>query len=133
MLKVVFDTNVYISAMITRGGEAEKAYFLAIEKKIELFTSIAIITKTAKKLREKFQWNDENIKLAVKHVSKVATILKPDITINILKDKPDNKILECAIKSEADLIITGDKHLLNLKQYEGINIIKISEIFRRIE
>jgi len=133
VLKVVFDTNVYISALITKGGKAEEAYVFAIEKKIKLFTSISILTETAKKLREKFQWDDEHIKFAVKHISKIAIVLKPSMSINLLKDKPDNRILECAKESKADLIVTGDKHLLNIKQYEGIEIIRISEILKRLK
>lgn len=133
MLKVVFDTNVCISALITKGGKAEEAYLLAIEKKIKLFISISILTGTAKKLREKFQWDDENIRIAVKHISTVAGIVNPIIKINILKDKPDNRILECAKEAGADFIVAGDKPLLVLQNYEGINIIRISDILKKIK
>lgn len=126
MLRVIFDTNVYISAFTSHGSKAEQAYLLAVRGKIEIYTSAAILTETAKKLREKFLWDDDNITALLKHISKAATVLKPDIRINVLKDAPDNRILECAKQAHADLIVTGDKHLLDLKSYENIGITNIA-------
>ncbi len=126
MLKVVFDTNVFIFAFSFPDSKAEQAYLYAIEGKIELFTSVPILTETAKKLREKFRWEDNEITIALKHISKVASVLKPLIKLDVLSDEPDNRILECAKESNADLIVTGDKHLLSMKDYDGIGITKIS-------
>ncbi len=131
MLKVVFDTNVYISALITPGGNAEKVFFLALEKKIYLFTSIPILTETAKKLTDKFLWDNDHVKSAVKHIGRVATVVKPMKKLNVLNDEPDNRILECAKQAEADLIITGDKHLLVLKEFEGIDVVKIAHFLKK--
>jgi putative PIN family toxin of toxin-antitoxin system len=120
--KVVFDTNVYISAFITRGGKAEQAWKLALEGKVEVFTSVAILTEMAGKLREKFHWRDELIKATIKHIAKTAKVIKPSIKINILADEPDNRILECAQGAGAEIIVTGDKHLLDLVSFKGIKI-----------
>jgi len=125
-MKVVFDTNVYISAFISPGSKAEEAYLLAVDGRVELYTSVAILTETAKKLREKFLWDDNRITAALKHIGRAATVLKPEKKLTILSDAPDNRILECAIEAGAGLIVTGDKHLLNLKQYEGIGITRIA-------
>jgi hypothetical protein len=62
----------------------------------------------------------------LRHISKVSTVLKPNIRLNVLKDAPDNRILECAKQAHADLIVTGDKHLLDLKSYENIGITNIA-------
>jgi putative PIN family toxin of toxin-antitoxin system len=120
--KVVFDTNVYISAFITRGGKAEQAWKLALEGKVEVFTSVAILTEMAGKLREKYHWRDELIKATIKHIAKTAKVIKPSIKINILADEPDNRILECAQGAGAEIIVTGDKHLLDLVSFKGIKI-----------
>ena len=125
-MKVVFDTNVYISAFISPGSKAEEAYLLAVDGRIELYTSVAILTETAKKLRGKFLWDDVRIASALKQISRVATVLKPVNRLTILSDNPDNRILECAKDAGAGLIVTGDKHLLDLKQYEGIGITRIA-------
>ena len=126
MLKVVFDTNVYISAFISPGSKAEEAYLLAVNGRVELYTSVAILTETARKLREKFLWDDDKITGALKHISKIAIVLKPLKRLNILSDAPDNRVLECAKEADAHLIVTGDSHLLDLKEYEGIGITRIA-------
>lgn len=130
MHKVVFDTNVYISAFITKHGRAEEAYLLAAGRKFQLYTSVPIITEMASKLRTKFLWDDEAIKKAVRHVSSVATIVKPAIKLEILSDEPDNRIIECSKAAEADFIVTGDKHLLVLKEFEASRIVTIAEFLR---
>lgn len=127
MQRVVFDTNVYISAFLTQNGRAEEAYLLAVRKKFQLYTSVPIITELASKLRTKFLWDDEAIKKAVKHVSSVATVVKPTVKLSILSDEPDNRILECAKTADAHFIVTGDKHLLVRKEFEGSRIVTIAE------
>lgn len=132
MQKVVFDTNVFISALITSGGRAEKAYLLSVEGSIVLHTSIPILTEMAGKLRTKFLWEDDKIIAAVKHISMVVNVAESRFKLNILKDDPDNKVLECAKDYKADLIVTADKHLLALKKFEGIHILRITEFLERI-
>lgn len=127
MLKVVFDTNVYISAFTVPGSKAETAFLLAVRGKIQLYTSVPILTETARILRDKFAWDDEHITLALKHISKVAKVLKPTKKIHVLKDEPDNRILECAECAKADIIVTGDKHLLELKTHLGTGIARIAD------
>lgn len=126
MLKVVFDTNVFISALISPNSKAEEAYLLAIEGSVALFTSVAILTETAGKLRDKFLWDDEKITAAIKHISRSATVVRPKKKLQILADEPDNRILECAMEAQAHLIVTGDRHLLGLKEFEGIGITRIA-------
>jgi uncharacterized protein len=124
--QVVFDTNVYISALITPGGRAEEAWLLALEGRIEVYTTVAILTDTAAKLRGKFHWEDEWIKRALRHVADIAMVVKPTLRIKLLNDDPDNRILECARHAGAEVIVTGDRHLLSLKCFEGIRIMTIA-------
>ena len=126
MLKVVFDTNVYVSAFTTSNSKAEDAYLLAVRGKVELYTSVSILTELARKLREKFQWDDSEITSLLKHISRVATVIKPVIKIKLLQDETDNRILKCAKASNSNLVVTGDKHLLSLKEFDGIGITRIA-------
>jgi uncharacterized protein len=126
-LKVVFDTNIYISAFVIPGGNAEKAYLRAINRDFELYTSIAILTELAGKLEGKFGWEKQKIAQLLTYISRTARVLKTSPHLKILSDDPDNRILECAIEAKADLIITGDKHLLKIKHYEDSRIIKLSD------
>ncbi len=125
-MKVVFDTNIYISAFVIPGGNAEKAYLKAIEGDFELYTSLAILAELANKLDEKFGWEKNKIEQLIKSISNLAIVLKTQPPLHIVSDEPDNRILECALKANAKYIVTGDKHLLNLKSYESIEIIKLS-------
>ncbi len=53
--------------------------------------------------------------------------MKPVKKIHILKDDPDNRVLECALHGKADAIVTGDKEVLKLKGFEGIRIMTLKE------
>jgi putative PIN family toxin of toxin-antitoxin system len=93
---------------------------------------VPILTETAKKLREKFRWDDEHITAALKQISKIAEIVKPQSKITVLYDEPDNRVLECAVQAGAHLIVTGDRHLLQLKNHEGIGITRISGLLKTL-
>lgn len=131
-LKAVFDSSVFISAFAIPGSKSEEAFLLAVRGKVSLFTSPAIIAETANKLREKFDLSDNEILLILKQISKAAEVIKPKEKIEVLEDSPDNRILECAVSAKADLIVTGDKHLLKLKNYQGIGIARVADFLRTI-
>lgn len=131
-MKAVFDTNVSVSAFIFPGSQGEQAFLLAQRRKVELYTSLQILTETAKVLREKFDQSEQDITAALKIISKVAMIVRPVRKITILEDAPDNRILECAVTAKADLVVTGDSHLLKLKEFEGIFILRLADFLRTI-
>jgi putative PIN family toxin of toxin-antitoxin system len=125
-LKVVFDTNIYISAFVIPGGNAEKAYIHAIDGDFELCTSVAILTELARKLDEKFGWEKQKIAQLITSISNLATVFKTTPWLQVISDDPDNRILECALKAAADFVVTGDKHLLKLRSYKHLEIIRLS-------
>jgi uncharacterized protein len=125
-VKVVFDTNIYISAFVIPGGNAERAYLQAVDGDFELCTSIAILTELARKLDEKFGWEKEKIEQLITSISNIANTFKTSPRLKVLSDDPDNRILECALDATAEFIVTGDKHLLNLTSYQNIEIINLS-------
>lgn len=129
-MKVVFDTNIFISAFVVRGSLGERAFLFAQQKRFDLCTSVAILTETARKLRGKFNQADDDITDALKLISRASTIYKPSVRVDVLADAPDNRILECAIAARTDLIVTGDRHLLRLKNYQGIPIIRLAHLLR---
>ena len=129
-MKAVFDTNIFISAFIIPGSQGEKAFLLARQRRFELYTSVPILTETANKLREKFNQSEEDIKEALKTISRAAEVLKPSIKLDVLEDVPDNRILECAVEAKADVIVTGDRHLLKLKKFQGIPVVRLVDFLR---
>lgn len=130
MLKVVFDSNVYIAAYVISGSKSEEAFILASKGRFNLFVSPIIVAEIANKLRKKFGASDAEAQQFVRQIAKVATVLSSRVTVRTLSDDPDNRILECAVAAKADLIVTGDKHLLKLKQFRGIGIARVADLLR---
>ena len=126
MLRVVFDTNVYISAFSTEVARSKSAFRMVKHGKAALYVSVDILMKTACKLRDKFSMDDEDITTVLKTISKISTVIKTERRISLLADEPDNRILDCAVQAKADLIVTGDRHLLALREYEGIVITTVA-------
>lgn len=122
MLRIVLDSNVYISALLF-SGLPRKILNLAFNNRIKLVISKDIISETARVLRNKFKWPEHNINKFVRRLSSISEVVIPDIKINIIEEKDsDNRILECAVSGNAHLIVSGDRHLLKLKSYKNIPI-----------
>ena len=132
MIRAVFDTNVFLSAIVF-GGNPERAFLLTRERRIRLLVSPAILMEMASILREKFGWGERDAADAVKTIGRAAELIKPSTTVSVLKDEGDNRILECAVKGHADVIISGDHHLLDLKKYGGIAILRPAEFLDQYE
>lgn len=130
--KVVFDTNVFISAFAVPGSLAEEAFRYAYQGKVLLITSPAIISETANKLREKFDLSEDEITRIIRLIAKVSKVIKPVKTYSFLSDEADNRIIECAFEGKANLIITGDKHLLKVKNFKGIGIARVNDFLRTL-
>ncbi len=132
-MKVVFDTNIFISAFVIPGSKAEEAYLRALRRDFALYSSVAILTETAQKLREKFNWQNVKITRLLNTIAKVATVTKTQPHLHLLRDEPDNRVLECAEAASADFIVTGDKHLLSLKHFQNSRIIRLSDFLPNLQ
>lgn len=121
--KVVLDTNVYLSAIIF-GGNTRHILDLTIKGEITAYISYSILFEIAEKLEKKFHWDNDQIIVTIKTLAKSATVVNPTIKLDAVKDdRNDNKIIEAAVTSKADYIITGDKHLLKIGKYQEVQII----------
>jgi len=94
-LKVVFDTNIFISAFVIPGSKAEAAYSHALRRDFTLYSSVAILTETAQKLREKFGWQQDKITFLLKAIARVAMVIKTKPHLHLLVDEPDNRARMC--------------------------------------
>ena len=130
-MKVVFDTNIFISAFVIPGGKAEASYSHALRKDFTLYSSVAILTETAQKLEEKFGWQQDKISSLLKAISKVAIVIKTEPHLHLLADEPDNRVLECAEAVGADFIVTGDKHLLFLKHFQNSTVVRLADFLKK--
>ncbi|MBI4843259.1 MAG: putative toxin-antitoxin system toxin component, PIN family [Nitrospirae bacterium] len=126
-MRVVFDTNIFISAFIFPGGQAEKAMSRITSADDTLLISKAIIDEVLTVLHNKFSRDIEAISHTAVFLSELGIMVHKTRKISVLKDDPDNRILECALSGKADIIVTGDKEMLALKEYRGVTIISLRE------
>lgn len=126
-MKVVFDTNIFISALVIPGSLAEKAVARILEERDELIISTDIIKEVLSVLSLKFGREREALSHVAVILSNLGELVRPDRRIQVLRDEPDNRILECAISGKADLIVTGDKEILRMKEYMGIKITSLRD------
>jgi len=134
MLRIVIDTNIYISAILF-DGKPESIIKLAAAEKVTLYTSHAIVAEVAGVLRNKFNWTNQQVEYADLFIRDISVLITPACLISKIKtDDADNRILECAVESRANFIVTGDrKHLLPLKKYEEIQIVDVAEFLEVFE
>lgn len=124
-MKVVFDTNIYISAFVFISVSAEKAIQKILNNEDTLIISKPIVEETLRILAEKFDRNIEELSRTAIFLSEIATTVAPRERISVLSDEPDNRILEYAVEGHADKIVTGDKAMLSLGVYESIEIVTL--------
>lgn len=135
MYKVVFDTNVYVSAA-GFGGKPEMLLRLCRgrHRQIELFTSHEILKETVRVLAsDKFQFTKEEIADAVSVIVESAKVIEPKPKLTVIADEADNRILECAVKAKAEFIISGDRHLLDLGEYKRISVLRPAQFLNLLE
>lgn len=130
-LRVVLDSDVYISAFLHSQGLPCLIWRRALARDYTLLVSPAIMTEVAGVLREKACWDDARLIRRLKLVAKVAEIIAPKISLQVVADdEPDNRILECAVAGKAHLVVSGDHHLTRLKVFQGIGIIRPIDLIR---
>ena len=136
-MKVTVDTNTLISATFWH-GDSEKIIIKVEDKEIELVLSTDIINEYADvldydEIKDKIKDKKLEMGYSVGKIISISKIVEPLEKLDVVKEDPDdNKILECAKEGKVDYIITQDKHLLKLKNFEGIEIVKPDEFLKNI-
>lgn len=119
---VVLDTNVLISALIF-GGIPRQLLDMCLRRDMAGVTSDILLAEFSDVVTKKFHFDPGmTAKIKQKLVRKYL-VVHPKRTINVLADQPDNRVLEAAATGQCNSIITGDKDLLTLKQFESIVIL----------
>jgi uncharacterized protein len=126
-MKVVFDSNVYVSALTAPGGVAGQALVAAAEGRFQLALSRPILTEVLAVLSRKFARAPEQLARVALFMASAAEVVEPDRRIDVLVDEPDNRILECAAAANAGVIVTGDRAMLALGTFEGIAIVSLRQ------
>ena len=130
-MKVTVDSNFLISATQWDYSVAHKLLKRIILSDAKIFTTQDILNETVEVLERDFEYSKNEANNIIKKILLFAKLIEPKQKINVIKDDPDdNKVIECAVESFSDYIITYDRHLLKLKEYKGIKIVKPEEIFK---
>ena len=134
MLNITADTNILISATIAKGNEY-RILLLAKKGKIHLSISPQILKEFKGVIsRPRFGFSSEQVDRVLKQIIHISHLVLPTLNLNVIKDDPDDdRILECALAANSDYIISGDKHLLTLKEFKGIKIIRSFHLLETLQ
>jgi putative PIN family toxin of toxin-antitoxin system len=124
-VRVVFDSNILVSALVFPGKQAERAVLRIIEGQDQLLISKPIVDEVLRVLARKFARDPEELSRVAVFLSDLADMMLPRRRVRVLKDDADNRILECAVTGHADLIVTGDQAMLELGAFEGIRLLSL--------
>jgi len=127
-VRVVLDTNVIVSALLF-GGYPERVFLAGLRGEIQLLTSRALLRELESVLHEKFKLDVRLVKDTMDLLKTLAEIVETTSQLKVIAHPDDdNRVLECAVDGNAEFIVTGDtKHILPLKVYKGIKILRPSE------
>ncbi|MCX5806849.1 MAG: putative toxin-antitoxin system toxin component, PIN family [Proteobacteria bacterium] len=138
-IKAVLDTNIIVSGIVSPKGSTRKLLELSKEETFKVVTSILINREILEVLHRNSIYTKYGLNEAI--IDDIAsflyegTILTEDSyeIMKIKKDPEDDKFINCAVEGEADYIVSGDKHLLDLKHYSGIQIVNATSFLRILQ
>ena len=136
-MRVVTDPNILISATFWLGDSSEIINKVK-NNEIELILSEETLNEyirvlNYKEIREKIEAKNLSTKITINELIKISTFVPPSQNIQIVEDPDDNKFIEAAIEGQAQYIISQDKHLLKIKEYQGIKIVSPEEFLKVLD
>ncbi len=133
-MRIVLDTNIFISGIFW-SGLSEKILYAWADNRFKLVASIDIIVEIIKTLMNfRIVLPSRDILLWLSIFVWKAELVEPIEKIDIVKEDPDdNKFIEAALEGNAEYIISQDKHLLDIKEFRRIKIIRPEEAMRIFE
>ena len=130
-MRVVFDTNIYVSAFVLPGSSAHRAIQRILDGHDTLLISKPILDELLTTLARKFSRDSDALSRTALLLTELAELIQPKERVSVFDDDPDNRILECAIAGQAKAIVTGDKAMLADEISRGVRIISLSAYLRR--
>ena len=129
MIRAVIDANVFISAVISPKGNPAKILGAWKADKFQLILSAAILQEIGRvlqypKIARRHRWSREEIQTFVDDLAHLATMTPGKIHLRVIPEDPsDDAYIECAVEGEAEYLVSGDKHLLDLGTYGSVTIL----------
>jgi putative PIN family toxin of toxin-antitoxin system len=131
-MRVVLDSNVYVSAFTLPGGTADVALGVILAGRATALLSEPLLGETLRVLGHKFSMDREELARTALFLGELTEQVSPRRRLAIVADEPDNRVLECAVAGRADAIVTGDRAMLNLRRFEGIEILTLRAFLTRV-
>ena len=132
-IRATLDTNVYLSAFLFQDGTIADVWRFAEAGRYTVVISPFIVREFIEKLREKFKLSEAEREKIKRRVLRRAEIVQPKTVPNVITEDPDDDhILACAVAGEANIIVSGNKHLLRLKEYKDIPIVRPMDFLRTL-
>ena len=128
-MRIVLDTNIFVSSLISDKGNPAKIIRWWLEEKYDVVLTEPILAEILSvtdydRIKKKYAKVNENRLEFTALISEQAIWVEPIDTLNIIvADESDNRYFECALAGNAQYIVTVDKHLLDFGEYEGISIL----------
>lgn len=130
---VVFDTNVLISALLWRGAPYH-AVLLAKAKVVQAVYCDSILAELTGKLRQEFEFDENHVQAVVYQIRQYATKVEIPGTLHVVAQDPDDdQFIECAIVADARWVVSGDHHLLDLGECQGIRILDAQDFIAKVK
>jgi putative PIN family toxin of toxin-antitoxin system len=140
MLRVVLDTNVFVSSLLSTQGLPARVLNAWREGKYLLVTSPPIIAEIvavleSPRISKKYFIRPEDIEQLVELLKTDAVVVpgRAAVTGAVPRDPQDEIFLACALDADADCIVSGDRHLLDLRTYKKIPILTVKQFAERLE
>jgi putative PIN family toxin of toxin-antitoxin system len=139
VLRVVLDTNVFVSSLLNKTGaparlmDAWRAGVYALVTSPPIMAEIKAVLEFPR-IRERYALADDDIRQLFDLLEKDAILVpgRSDGGNAISQDPTDHMFLSCALEAGADVIISGDRHLLSLIVFEGIPVVPIAKFLERL-
>lgn len=129
MIRAVLDANVFVSGILSEEGIPGKILRAWRDERFHLVTSEAILQEIGRVLRypkisRRHGWPEKEVARFIEDVRHLAVLTPGELTLSIVAEDPsDNRYLECALEGDAEYIVSGDRHLLELEYFRGIEIL----------
>ncbi len=132
-MRIVFDTNVLVSALVLPGGRGDDALLSVLRGEHRLVLSHGIIDELLVVLARKFGKDAEELARVAVFLADVAELVEPPAGPGPLDDEADNHVLACAVSAGADAVVTGDRAMLTLVQHQGVAILSLATFLEHNE
>lgn len=131
-MRAVIDTNVLVSALIRRQGVTGRVLRHLRDGRFTIVYSVPLLVEVVEVLsrphiQQKYHILPDDIPALINLIRLRGKLVSPDRVIDACKDPKDNRFLEAAVEGDADVIVSGDADLLDMREFETIPILRVAE------